>query len=94
MKLSQQVKPISELKANAPKVIQELARSQEPVVITVHGEAKAVLQDIASYEATQETMALLKMLALSSKSIQDGKVQPASEALDELRRRRKSQAKS
>ena len=87
MKLSRQVKPISELKAHAPEVIRGLARRQEPVVITVHGEAKAVLQDIASYEETQETLALLKILALAGKSVEEGKLRPAREVFHRLRRR-------
>ena len=59
-----QIKPISYLKANAAEVLQHLTECREPMVITQNGEAKAVLQDVASYEATQETLALLKVLAL------------------------------
>jgi len=90
MKLSQQVKPISRLKANAPEVIAELARTGEPIVITVHGEAKAVLQDIASFEETQETLALLKILALGEKDLAAGKVRPLREAFARIRRRTKA----
>ncbi len=90
MKLSEQVKPISYLKARAADVIRTLAEQRKPVVITVHGEAKAVLQDIASYEQTQETLALLKMLALSAKSLEEGKVRPAGEAFADIRRRVKA----
>jgi prevent-host-death family protein len=89
MKLSEQVKPISYLKANAPEVIAELARSGEPIVITVHGEAKAVLQDIASFEQTQETLALLKILALGNKEIERGEFSPLRDVLGRLRKRGK-----
>jgi len=87
MKLADQVKPISYLKAHAPEVIRGLAEGQTPVVITLHGEAKAVLQDIASYEQTQETLALLKMLALTGKSVEEGRVRPAKQAFAALRAR-------
>lgn len=87
MKLSDQVKPISYLKAHAPEVIRNLAEGQEPVIITLHGEAKAVLQDIASYEQTQETLALLKILALGNRNLDDGKVRPVGEAFDAIRKR-------
>lgn len=87
MKLSEQVKPISYLKAHAPEVIRGLAETQEPVIITLHGEAKAVLQDIASYEQTQETLALLKMLALTTKAAEEGKVHPVGESFARLRSR-------
>ncbi|QIG47017.1 type II toxin-antitoxin system Phd/YefM family antitoxin [Nordella sp. HKS 07] len=87
MKLSARVKPISYLKAHAPEVIRGLAEGETPVIITLHGEAKAVLQDVAHYEETQETMALLKALALTNKEVENGKLRPASEAFERIRNR-------
>lgn len=89
MKLSKQVKPLTYLKAHAPEVIRGLAETGEPLVITVHGEAKAVLQDIASYEQTQEALALLKILALSAKEVEEGKTIPSAEAFANVRERAK-----
>lgn len=87
MKPSENVKPLSYLKAHAPEVIRGLAERREPVIITLHGEAKAVLQDIVSYEQTQETLALLKILALSNKSVEEGKVRPVGDAFSGIRKR-------
>jgi prevent-host-death family protein len=89
MKLSR-VKPISKLKAEAPDVIRDLTASKVPVVITVNGEARAVLQDVASYEETQEALALLKILSLTNKHVEDGKIRPAREAFGRIRRRLKA----
>ena len=85
MRYSSQVKPISYLKANAAEVLTHLAEQREPLVITQNGEAKVVLQDVASYEETQETLALLKILALGNAEIKAGKVKPASEVVARLR---------
>ena len=90
MKLSDQVKPISYLKAHAAEVVRNLSTNMQPMVITQNGEAKAVIQDIKSYEQTQETMALLKMLALGQRQIEEGKVQPAGDLVAKLRNRSKS----
>jgi prevent-host-death family protein len=87
MKLSTAVKSISHLKARAPDVIRQVTEERSPVVITVNGVAKAVLQDVASYEETQETLALLKMLALSEASVRAGKVKPVRESFAGIRRR-------
>jgi prevent-host-death family protein len=87
MKLSDQIKPISYLKAHAAEVVRNLATHREPLVITQNGEAKAVIQDIKSYEQTQETMALLKMLALGQRQIDEGRVQPAGDVVAKLRGR-------
>ncbi|MBP7064072.1 type II toxin-antitoxin system Phd/YefM family antitoxin [Ferrovibrio sp.] len=89
MKLADRVKPISYLKAHAPDVIRELADHGEPVIVTLHGEAKAVLQDIASYEQTQETLALLKVLALTTQQVEAGRIKPAKQAFASIRARLK-----
>ena len=85
MKFSTQIKPISYLKANAAEVIRELAETRAPLVITQNGEAKVVIQDVATYEETQETMALLKILALGNRQIAQGRVIPAKEAIRRVR---------
>ena len=87
MKLSTQIKPISYLKAHAAEIVRTLSVQGEPLVITQNGEAKVVLQDIESYEQTQETMALLKILALGTRQSEEGKVQPAGDVVQRLRDR-------
>jgi prevent-host-death family protein len=88
MRYSTQIKPISYLKANAAEVLEDLQTRQQPLVITQNGEAKAVIQDVASYEETQETLALLKILALGNQQIEQGKVKPLAEVAKRLRSRK------
>lgn len=77
MRLSETVKSISYLKANAADLIDEINKEQKTYVITQNGEAKVIVQDIKVYEKTQETMAMLKLLAMtrskskSAKGIKD-----------------------
>ena len=85
MRYSTQIKPISYLKANAAEVLQEISEQRRPLVITQNGEAKAVLQDVASYEETQETLALLKILALGNQQVEQGKLKPVGEVVKRLR---------
>ena len=82
---STNIKPISYLKANAAEVLNHLAETREPFLITQNGEAKAVMQDIASYESTQETLALLKILALGNREIEEGLVTPVTDVMRRLR---------
>jgi PHD/YefM family antitoxin component YafN of YafNO toxin-antitoxin module len=60
------------------------------MVITQNGEAKAVLQDVASFEETQETLALLKILALGNQDAASGKVKPVGDVVARLRTKRAS----
>ena len=88
VRYSTQVKPISYLKANAAEVLIDLAERREPLVITQNGEAKAVLQDLASWEETQETLALLKLLALGQQDVDAGRVKPVTDVVARLRAKR------
>jgi prevent-host-death family protein len=87
MNYTNQIKPISYLKANAAEVLETLTQSREPLIITQNGEAKAVLQDVASYNETQETMALLKILALGNRDLEEGKIAPANDVFARARAR-------
>ncbi|MBU0559276.1 MAG: type II toxin-antitoxin system Phd/YefM family antitoxin [Bacteroidetes bacterium] len=73
MKLSESVKSISYLKANAANLIDEINKNQKTYVITQNGEAKVVVQDIKVYEKMQETMAMLKLLAMTSEKNKEAK---------------------
>ena len=90
MKLSEQIKPISYLKAHAAEIARTLGERQQPLIITQNGEAKMVVQDIDSYERMQETVSLLKILALGNRQIEAGQVEPAAEVIARLRKRRQA----
>lgn len=85
---SAQIKPVSYLKAHTAEVIRQITTIREPIVITQNGEAKMILQDMASYESTQETMALLKILALGNRQIENGEVIPIREVIKRLREKK------
>ena len=84
MKFSSQIKPISYLKSHTSEVIRSVSESREPMLITQDGEAKLVVMDVASYEESLETLALLKMLALGNKEIEEGRFRSAEEVFAEL----------
>ena len=88
MRYSSQVKPISYLKANAAEVLAQLSEQRQPLVITQNGEAKAVLQDVASFEDTQETLALLKILAPGNQELEAGQLKPVADVVARLRSKR------
>ena len=87
MRYTTQVRPISYLKANAAEVLDHLNQVREPMLITQNGEARAVLQDVASYQETQETLALLKLLALGQRDAAAGRVKPVTELVKRMRER-------
>ena len=84
MKLSSQIKPISYLKSHTAEVVKNITETREPLVITQNGEAKLVVMDVKSFEEQEETMALLKLLAMGNKEIEEGKYRDVEDVFAEL----------
>lgn len=92
MKYSNQIKPISYLKSHTAELVKNVNEQREPYIITQNGEAKVVMQDIKSYEQTQEVLALLKILALGNQQIAQGQVTLATDAFASIRASRNNWA--
>lgn len=87
MKPSESIKPISYLKAHASEMIRDVNENHKTLIITQNGEAKVVIQDIKSYENMRETHALLKILALSSNNIRQGRIKKAETAFVDIEKK-------
>jgi prevent-host-death family protein len=84
MKLSSQIKPISYLKSHTADIVKELTNTREPMFITQNGEAKMVVMDVRSYEEHEETLALLKILALGQRDIEQGCYRSADDVFTDI----------
>ena len=87
MKFSESIKSISFLKTHASEVIRDVAENKKTMVITHNGEAKVILQDVKVYEQTQEALALLKILALSTKNLKKKKYKPLDKTFKDTRKK-------
>jgi prevent-host-death family protein len=85
MKLSESVKPISYLKAHASEILRDVSNNRKTIIITQNGEAKAILQDVKIFEEMQESLALLKILAISNKSKAKKKYKPIVSSFENIR---------
>ena len=73
------------------EIVDTLSKTHEKVIITYNGEARAVLQDIESYEEMQDSLAMLKIVAMSTKSMVEGKGQSVEDSFREIRKRVKKE---
>lgn len=87
MRYSESIKPISYLKTHASEVIRDVVENQKTMLITHNGEAKVVLQDVKVYERTQESIALLKILALSGRNISKGNYKSLDKTFKDVRKK-------
>lgn len=84
MSLATHIRPITYLKTSAAEIVKEFAIDPEPIIITQNGEPKMVVMDIHQYEKQLETLALMKILAMGSKEIKEGKFSDAIAFLEEM----------
>ncbi|CAA6828331.1 MAG: Prevent host death protein, Phd antitoxin [uncultured Sulfurovum sp.] len=84
MYLSQDIKPISYLKAKTADVINNVNDNQRTIIITQNGEAKAVVQDIKSYENLQNSLNLLKLIVQGENDIENNNVIEQEEMFNDL----------
>ena len=87
MQLSETIKPISFLKSKTADVINSVNENRQPIIITQNGEAKAVIQDIKSYESLRNSISLLKLIIQGEEDIQNGNVIPQDEMFDNLEKK-------
>ena len=87
MQLSQAIKPISYLKTKTADVINSVNETRQPIIITQNGEAKAIIQDMKSYESLRNSLSLLKLIVQSEDDIQKGDVIPQDEMFEKLEKK-------
>lgn len=76
---------VTSLKTTMPAVLKRLHEHRQPVLLVSHGKAQAVLQDVATYQGTQDALALLKMMIQSEQSVKAGRGSTTKDVLARLR---------
>jgi len=64
--------PISDLRQDAAKLLKQLRKSKEPLIITQRGRASAVMIGVDAYEESEHEKELLRLLAKGEKEIETG----------------------
>ena len=88
------MQPISTLKATMPAVLRNLRENRRPVMVVSNGKPQAVIQDVASYEGTQDAISLLKMMIQSERSVSAKAGSSTKSVLARLRARVRGQAEA
>ncbi len=71
--LENDIKPLSEFRANTAKFVKQIKETKRPLILTQHGKSTAVLLDVAAYQALIEKLELLQEIQIGEKQISDGK---------------------
>jgi PHD/YefM family antitoxin component YafN of YafNO toxin-antitoxin module len=74
MNLTEDIKPISYVKAHTAKIFQRIKSKDDPIVITQNGEAQAVLLNVNYYQKIKDTLNLLKLLSIGESDIKNKRI--------------------
>lgn len=89
IELDKDVKPISEFRANATRLMDQVNMTKRPLVITQHGKSAAVLLDVGEYEALLDKLEMLSDLAKAEEDIKNKRVYTGEKVKEMLGKRPK-----
>lgn len=80
---SEDVIPLSDLKLNPSKVVNQTNKTHRPILLTNRGRGVAVVQSLQEFEAAEEERKFLKAVTQGLLDIREGRTTP----LDEVRKK-------
>ena len=86
MKITEDIRSVTDLKRNTRELIDQVTETKRPVVLTTNGKAEAVLMDAVTYERYVTALNMAKLLRPALEDVANGRTAPAQEFLDELKR--------
>ncbi|GBD86976.1 phd_YefM [bacterium BMS3Abin03] len=72
IKFNQDIRPLSEFRANTAALIEQVRSTKRPMVITQHGKSSAVILDVQEYESLIEKIELLQEIQIAESQLQQG----------------------
>ncbi len=78
------VELVTTLKRQATKILADLHKSKEPVLITEHGQPSAYLVDVDDYELMQNRLAVLEGIARGEMAVMENRTFSQKEAIDKM----------
>jgi prevent-host-death family protein len=72
IQLDQDIRSLSDFRANAASYIERVKTERRPLVLTQHGKSSAVLLDVEDYQKLLDKIQLLEELATARKELDSG----------------------
>ena len=91
-RFTEDIRPLSEFRANAAAFVQQVRETRRPLVLTQHGRSAAVLLAVTEYERLMERAELLEGVSAAEVELERGEGRSHRDAKEEvpgrIRRRR------
>lgn len=88
--ISKDIQSLTNFRRQSGKFLRQLKKSKRPIVLTVNGQAEAVVQDAEAYQRLLDIAAradVYEALRQGLDDIAQGRTRPAREFFEEFRRR-------
>lgn len=86
MDFKNDIRPITEFRSNAKKILGQVHETKRPIIITQNGKSQAVLLDIDAYQSQMDRMRVLELIARGKQDIESGHFLTQDEAFLEMNR--------
>ena len=89
MDLSKDIRSLSDFKRNTSVLVERMQESGEPMVLTVNGKAKLIVQDACSYQKLLESLDYAEAVKGIRRGLHDvaqGRTKPVREAFSAIRK--------
>ena len=73
VKFSEDLVPLTDLKANPGRVGKQAAESRRPVLLTSRGRGVAVVQSVAEFETAEEARAFMRAVVEGLSDLEEGR---------------------
>jgi prevent-host-death family protein len=73
VKFSEDIVPVTTLKAHSAKVLRQVAEGNRPVLLTSRGHGVAVVQSLVEYERQDEERAFMKAVVQGLRDVDKGR---------------------
>lgn len=84
VKFSEDVIPLSDLKINPGKVVNQTNETHRPILLTSRGRGVAVVQSLTDYETTMAELQFYKAIAQGLTDVQQGNTVSLADAKQQL----------
>ena len=81
---TEDVRPLSEFRANAASFVQQVQGTKRPVILTVHGRSAAVLLDVGEYETLLDQLELLRDVKTAEAQLKQGRTVSQAKAREKV----------
>jgi antitoxin YefM len=85
IKPTEDIQPLTAFRANVAAFVDQVREEHRPLVLTQHGRSAAVLLGADDYEALIEELDLLRAIHRGLKDVEEGRVVPHEQVVEELR---------